>query len=263
MNITLSKSLLGVAFAGTIMFASCSPKGTAQSTGLVLDSISEVDSAIVLAQYGDSLSATLDYKFHLVFPTGPDSLNKAYITNVLGKEYVGLSAQEIRAKYRANIIDVFKEEYKGLDADDLKSVAMSQRECYFSTDTICSEDKFFSVRIAEEVYQGGAHPMPTITCYNFDPQSGKLITESDLFIPGYQEKLGQKIKEALQPEYGDMLFSDQIEPNGNFLLTKQGVIYVYNPYDITPYAAGSPSVLIPWGELSDILKPYSLGEAYL
>lgn len=260
---TLSKSLLAVAIASVIGLFSCSHGSSSDQGKFSLDSIDDRDSSIFLAGSPKGDTARLDYLFHFVYPTGNDTLLSNYVSAILGKDYVGLTPQEIRSKFRSAVIKNFKEEYEDADEEYLSYVTSQERVFHFQVDTICRGEGFLSVRYDQDEYTGGAHGIPTATCVNFDTKTGKQITESDLFTSGYQEKLSKKIMNALSSEDKDMLFSDTVEPNGNFLLTNEGITYVYNPYEITAFAAGIPTAFIPWSELSDIIKPYSLGEAYL
>ena len=45
---------------------------------------------------------------------------------------------------------------------------------------------------------------------------------------------------------------DLLGPNGLYELTKEGVTWYYQPYDIAPYYLGVISITVPWKEL----KPY-------
>jgi hypothetical protein len=49
-------------------------------------------------------------------------------------------------------------------------------------------------------------------------------------------------------------YEDQIVPNNNFYITPEGIVYVYNPYDIAPYSMGQTSVLLTFEKLKPILK---------
>ena len=44
----------------------------------------------------------------------------------------------------------------------------------------------------------------------------------------------------------------------NFALTKDGLKFVYNPYEIAPYAMGQQEIVIPYSELKSLLKPNAL-----
>ena len=49
------------------------------------------------------------------------------------------------------------------------------------------------------------------------------------------------------------LFVKDIEPNGNFKVSDEGVIYIYGPYEIGPYYLGSIEVTVPWEELGTLV----------
>jgi hypothetical protein len=51
------------------------------------------------------------------------------------------------------------------------------------------------------------------------------------------------------------LFENQIRHNGNFAVTGSGIGFLYNQYDIAPYAAGQITVDLSFDELKGILKP--------
>jgi hypothetical protein len=45
----------------------------------------------------------------------------------------------------------------------------------------------------------------------------------------------------------------RLTANENFYFTEKKIVFVYNPYEIGPYAAGAPSVEIPLSKLEDLL----------
>jgi hypothetical protein len=48
-------------------------------------------------------------------------------------------------------------------------------------------------------------------------------------------------------------FSDTIKPADNFYITRDGIGFYYNQYDIAPYASGAFDIFIPFSELNDVL----------
>ena len=105
-------------------------------------------------------------------------------------------------------------------------------------------------------YFGGAHGMDAKTAIVFAVDTGKRITEVDLFKPGYEERLTQSLRANLlvSVEDVDMLFETEIDPNGNFYVSDEGITYIYGRYEVGPYVLGIVEVNIPWDEISDILK---------
>ncbi|MBR6363308.1 MAG: DUF3298 domain-containing protein [Bacteroidales bacterium] len=108
-------------------------------------------------------------------------------------------------------------------------------------------------------FQGGAHGNWGDYVTNFDMEDGSIVSEEDLFIPEYKEELSRLLTDHLYESMPDEdaydgLFVKEIEPNGNFEVSEAGISYLYNPYEIGPYAIGLITVTVPWQELEHILK---------
>lgn len=105
-------------------------------------------------------------------------------------------------------------------------------------------------------YSGGAHGMDALTCRTFDLKTGREIFEEDLFKPGYEDRLTEVLRTNLLSSIEDqnMLFETDITPSDNFYLTSEGITYIYQRYEIGPYAIGIIKVTIPWKEIQDIIR---------
>src|SRR5690606_41700766 len=44
------------------------------------------------------------------------------------------------------------------------------------------------------------------------------------------------------------------QSSDNFAFTDQGIVVKYNSYELAPYSYGQPELLIPYSELSDVLR---------
>lgn len=139
-------------------------------------------------------------------------------------------------------------------------------ESEVSGQVLLDQPGIVTVSIHSYTFTGGAHGMSVTSCLVFDTHTGKQLTLDDLFISGYQGKLdrliGQRYRqmrgmapdEPLNGEKGG-LFEDRIAHNDNFALTGSGIRFLYNQYDIAPYAAGQIEIELPFSNLRDILKP--------
>ena len=105
-------------------------------------------------------------------------------------------------------------------------------------------------------YSGGAHGMDALTCRTFDLKTGEQIDEEELFKKGYEDRLTEVLRTNLLSsiEYQDMLFETDITPSDNFYLTSEGITYIYQRYEIGPYALGIIKVTVPWKEIQDIIR---------
>lgn len=102
-----------------------------------------------------------------------------------------------------------------------------------------------SVVMQDYVFYGGAHGGTFRTAYNFDVNTGKEITLSQLLKanPNYRSDIDKKIAAAFKKS-GTLL-----EPNGfktigskpEFYVKNSGLTIFFQQYEYTPYAAGLPS----------------------
>lgn len=115
-----------------------------------------------------------------------------------------------------------------------------------------------------DYYEGGAHGINQQFAMNFDQRTGHVYQLSDLFVPGYEqrlahylekalcEKTGAKNKAGLQ-EMGYLFSMDMFAPE-NFIMRDETITFLYNPYEIAPYALGKTELTLSWSELEDIKK---------
>lgn len=113
-------------------------------------------------------------------------------------------------------------------------------------------------------YMGGAHGLYAESYTVFDTRTGEVVTEEDLFGPGYDEEaLKELMEDALlgNSDYQDEEDWDPADaffgapyPNGNFSVDADGITWYFNPYDIAPYALGVIAVPLSWKQLAPFLK---------
>src|SRR5699024_5762817 len=70
--------------------------------------------------------------------------------------------------------------------------------------------------------------------------------------------LEKKFREDYEVEEGKSLtefglFENKIKPNNNFYFDDWGMTFVYNQYEIGPYALGIIALFIPWEKLQPYL----------
>lgn len=135
-------------------------------------------------------------------------------------------------------------------------------------EVVAQQPQYLSALITYVNYEGGAHPNSNFTYLNYNPSDHKEIVLDNLIKPNTMPKLtaiAEKIfrkNEQLSPTQSlkDSYFfeNDKFSLNQNFTITKEGLKFLYNPYEIKAYAFGITELLIPFAELKDIAKPNSL-----
>lgn len=124
-----------------------------------------------------------------------------------------------------------------------------------------------SLSISSYNYTGGAHPNSFLYYVNYDIFSRKLIKLSDLINPNMMTRLTYiastifRKQEGLSPTESleNYFFENQkFSLNTNFLISKKGLLFFYNPYEIRSYAEGPMELLVPYSDISALLKinPY-------
>lgn len=112
-------------------------------------------------------------------------------------------------------------------------------------------------------YTGGAHGTSLTKALNFDSATGKKIGKADFFVAGSDSVVTDKIVESLSRTYkaanldglkekGVFAFSEPFVPD-NFVLGKDSVTFVYQPYEIAAYALGTITASVAYSDLDKVI----------
>ena len=113
-------------------------------------------------------------------------------------------------------------------------------------------------------YTGGAHGIYMSTFLNFDLRTLAPIRLDDLFVGDYKEQLTDLLwnqlmadnKVATRQELEDMGYvtTGDLTPTENFYLSKEGITFYYNVYDIAPYVMGPVKITLPYEMMQHLLS---------
>ncbi|WP_445114877.1 RsiV family protein [Acinetobacter sp. WZC-1] len=132
-----------------------------------------------------------------------------------------------------------------------------------------TNDALAVVALEMDNYLSGAHGSGTKQYYNFDLKQQKLMQLDDLLVPKQKSALEQQAHEVFKAWVMESELTDNLKEyeqmwkfhlSDNFTLDEKGLLLQYGEYDIAPYAAGLPSLVIPYDKLQGILKPEYLPE---
>ena len=115
-----------------------------------------------------------------------------------------------------------------------------------------------------DYYEGGAHGISQHLTINFEQSTGRQLTLSDVFVPGYERPLSTILQKALCAYAGadnikglknqGYLYSMDMFPSENFILGEDAITFIYNPYEIAPYEKGSIELKLSYSEVDDFLS---------
>jgi len=142
-------------------------------------------------------------------------------------------------------------------------------ETSYKTSVLFNSNNILATENTEFLFEGGAHPLTYFIYENYNLQSGRKVILDDLFKPNYKatlDKIGErKFKEARKIKLsenlnakGYLLEKDEFHLNTNFSISKLGLIFRFNEYEIGPYVFGAPEVFIPYSDLRYLIKPDGL-----
>lgn len=121
---------------------------------------------------------------------------------------------------------------------------------------------WFGVRFNTYWSTGGAHPSWASTCKVADTESGELFALASKMTPDARKTLTALVNKKLRKEHGvDRLteagfFEDDVEvtETTNVCVGERGGLVVeYNPYEVTPWVMGAPTIEIDKGESKGLL----------
>ena len=132
-----------------------------------------------------------------------------------------------------------------------------------------AQDDLVSVQFSVGIfYFGVAHGTTHTETLNYDLKNGKQLKLADLFKPGskYLQTLStfciadlKKQSKARGDELPDDMLKEGAAPSSkNFrtwTITKRGLGFHFDPYQVGSYASGPQFVLVPYSELKDFIKP--------
>jgi hypothetical protein len=132
---------------------------------------------------------------------------------------------------------------------------------------------YIALRLDNVDYVGGAHANPISLFLNYDLQTHQPIALDSLLQPGAVQKLNTIAEQIFRKNEGLTPTSSLSEAyffenntfklNDNFTITNTGLQFMYNPYEIKPYAAGKTILTIPFAQIKDLIRPNTILSRFL
>lgn len=240
------------------------------------------DSCVI--KEGNSLICTI----RVDYPTEPNDLSKSIrsiINQELTKQYLGNTNGENAKTYKGYNGDLsngkavieqygkdnfsyLKEQLKDITSIDPR--ANINMSCEIDIYKAAETDSYITYDCFSYTYLGGAHGSSTNYAINIDKASGKALLQTvdttqvkalqPLLRKGVLSYLKESDAEVSDSTLNDYLFIDNgIIPMPAFTpsLTKEGVHFIYQQYEIGPYAMGMVNFTINYADI----KPFLTKEA--
>lgn len=243
----------------------------------------EVDETVGLEDTPEAPTCklTLDFCYLATGGIETDSIarliNATVQSHVLGKEYASVPSEAVIDSFRMAYIHNYRSSIRDFYLEDLKK-GLTKEELpswynyTYDLVTNLKEGKkgYFNYVANISEYTGGAHPNSWTLWMNFDKATGKMLTLNDVFLAGSEKAICQLLLKQLIAEMATRLEDNSIQTlkdlqeagvlnatdmylSENFLLEENQVSFMYNRYDIAPYAMGAIALSLPYSEVAQYL----------
>jgi hypothetical protein len=113
--------------------------------------------------------------------------------------------------------------------------------------------------IQESLYTGGVHSTDTVRSFTYNIETGDSVAIDDLVSQDQLASISEIAKSALSVQLGvqrDSSFIDSgtVALYGNFdtfFFTPEGIVFVFQMYQVAPYSQGVPEILLPYDLLEE------------
>ena len=216
---------------------------------------------------------TIDYSY-LAKSDAADSIvqriNRTIQAHILGKEYTRMNPEVAVDSFKNTYINNYRKDVNEFYQEDIKNGTPKDElptwyNYEYGLTTYFSEGKEGILNFIAEPfeYTGGAHPNSWNKWMNFEKNTGKLLALKDVFMAGSEKPISDMLLEELITEMATRLENSSITSleglqnagilnstnmyvPDNFLLEKEKVSFLYNKYDIAPYAVGIITLSLPY-----------------
>ena len=199
----------------------------------------------------DTLLLSIDLEYVTKGPSeeAVEQMNSVILTQAFDLEDGPGTVEETAVRYRENLIDEYLTESRFTWEDRISGLFTEKYKGWRN------------YLLTYYSFRGGAHGIQTLSQIVFDAKTGAVLGEGDFFSEGYQEPVAQLLRKAVRetmtseaPELLELVQMDAIGPNGNFSVGKDGMEWVFQPYEAGPYALGIISATLDWVSLKPYLK---------
>jgi len=189
-------------------------------------------------------------------------LRVSLTNSVVANKINGLICKEITGKIGTfQSIKNFVAQIKNLSNEE-GEMEFIQDE--YTCSLIDSTNTYLSMGIGSYFYaMGGAHPNYGIQVLNVDLNTGQAITLDDILSPGYLPSFKALAKRKFIAQNGNdtwwfSMGEQPFELSEVFSITRKGLTFHYQPYEMGPYAAGAPELVLSTADIAKWLKdnPY-------
>ncbi|MEC0124424.1 DUF3298 and DUF4163 domain-containing protein [Paenibacillus pabuli] len=147
----------------------------------------------------------------------------------------------------------------------IQNTYLKKQQDYFYWNTTAqtkyNQTNLLSIVYTDYNFRGGAHGYEEVTTYNFDLTTGTRLY-LDQVVPTNKQavNLAEGIESDLKRNesvFPESFYNFPLYNTSSFYYQNTGIVIVFNPYEVGPYAAGFIEVKVPFSKIqSEPSRPY-------
>ncbi len=205
--------------------------------------------------YDAEISANIDRA------TGKDELSNK-INGRIDAAIVEALSDTINPSSLETILTDFNQEYLDFK-NDFPEASEPIWELHIETEKSFQSENVISIAISTYEFQGGAHGNDKITFLNLNAETGDILSLNDMILDidafktlakSHFEKSLKAEKEPAKME--DFFFGKPFQLPENIGYSDDGLVLLYNIYEVASYDRGYTEFVIPFEEVESYLKLY-------
>ncbi|MDO6759872.1 DUF4163 domain-containing protein [Tamlana sp. 2_MG-2023] len=179
-----------------------------------------------------------------------NSINSSIENNVISAMQTG-DPNEVSPQTIIESINSFVNEYEAFKQDFPDSEQIWETQ--IDGEVLYQSEDIISIALTAYTNTGGAHGNSKITFLNFNSKNGKLIANTALFsdIAGLKSIAKPYYQSSIEDK-NILLNQDEFKLPSNIAYTEEGLVFLYNTFEIAAYSEGIIEFKIPFEEA----KPY-------
>ena len=152
----------------------------------------------------------------------------------------------------------FNYEFKNFKKDFPDSA--QQWEAFIDGEVTYQSPEIITIAINSYLDTGGAHGNTNVKFFNFNPQTGTLLSTDDLlsnleaFSKVVEPLLIKEMNTESDTSTEDLFFGNDFKLPESLGYSDEGLIILYNPYEIASYAQGIIEFTIPFEDIASHLN---------
>lgn len=203
--------------------------------------------------YDANISASYDKA------TGNDELSKR-INFKVEEAIVGTFSDAVKKTSLEAILKDFNTEYLNFKAD-FPDVSEPKWELHIETEKTYQSEDVITIAISTYEFKGGAHGNDKIRFLNLDAKTGEVFTNEDIVkdISDFKSLAKTHFAKSLntdkdQIKIEDFFFGKPFQLPENIGFSDDGLVLLYNVYEVASYDQGYTEFVIPFDEAYSYLN---------